>query len=58
MIELFEIKKPSESNKTIHMPDSMIEQLEKLAEKNDISFSQLVIQCCDYAIEHIKQAEI
>lgn len=50
---MFEIKKTSSSNKTIRMPDSMIEKLERLAAKNDISFNQLVIQCCEYAIENL-----
>lgn len=54
---MFEIKKPSASNKTVRMPDSLIDKLEKLAGKNDISFNQLVIQCCEYAIEHLKQPE-
>lgn len=54
VITIFEIKKPSSSNKTIRMPDSLIEKLEKLAVKNDISFNQLVIQCCEYGIEHLK----
>lgn len=54
---MFEIKKHSSSNKTIRMPDSLIEKLEKLAAKNDISFNQLVIQCCEYAIKHLKQQE-
>ncbi len=52
---MFEIKKPSASNKTVRMPDSLIEKLEKLAGENDISFNQLVIQCCEYAIEHLNQ---
>lgn len=56
MIRLFEIKKPSASNKTVRMPDSLIEKLEKLAVRNDISFNQLVIQCCEYAIENLKQS--
>ena len=50
---MFEIKKPTSSNKTIRMPDTLIEQMEKLAAKHDISFNQLVIQCCEYAIEHL-----
>ena len=55
-MKLFEIKKSSESNKTICMPDSLIEKLENLATKNDISFNQLVIQCCGYAIENLNQS--
>lgn len=54
---MFEIKKPSSSNKTIRMPDVLIDKLENLAGKNDISFNQLVVQCCEYAIEHLKQSE-
>ena len=46
---MFEIKKPQNSNKTIRMPDDLIQKLQKLADENDISFNQLVIQCCEYA---------
>ena len=52
---MFEIKKPSASSKTIRIPTPLIERLEELAEKNNISFNQLVIQCCDYAIKHLKR---
>ena len=48
---MFEIKKPQNSNKTIRMPDDLIQKLQKLADENDISFNQLVIQCCEYALE-------
>ena len=37
---MFKIKKVSLSNKTIRMPDSLIENLEHLAVKNDILFSE------------------
>lgn len=50
---MFEIKKTSSSNKTIRMPDSLIEKLKKLAKENDIPFNQLVIQCCEYAIHNL-----
>ena len=52
--KMFEIKKPTASNKTIRMPDPLIERLESLAAKNDISFNQLVVQCCEYALENLK----
>ena len=51
---MFEIKKPTSSNKTIRMPDPLIEKLETLAARNDISFNQLVIQCCEYALDNKK----
>ena len=57
MIQVFEIKKPQSSNKTIRIPNDLIEQLEKLAGKNDISFNQLVIQCCQYALDNMTTDE-
>lgn len=54
---MFKIRKPSASNKTIRMPDTLIEKLDKLAAQHDISFNQLVVQCCEYAIEHLDKEE-
>lgn len=54
---MFEIKKPTSSNKTIRMPDPLIEKLEALAGQYDISFNQLVVQCCEYALENLKPPE-
>ena len=47
---MFTVKKPSSSNKTIRMPDPLIEKLQAIADENDISFNQLVVQCCEYAL--------
>lgn len=52
---MFEIKKNTASSKTIRMPDELIDKLERLAAKNDISFNQLVVQCCEYALENLKK---
>lgn len=52
---MFRIHKPSASNKTIRMPDTLIETLEHLAAVHDISFNQLVIQCCEYALRDMEQ---
>ncbi|HIR52216.1 MAG TPA: hypothetical protein IAB39_02265 [Candidatus Onthovicinus excrementipullorum] len=55
---MFQIKKAQQSNKTIRMPDSLIDRLQKLADQNDISFNQLVVQCCEYALDNMAdQAE-
>jgi predicted HicB family RNase H-like nuclease len=53
VIIIFVVKKPESSNKTIRMPNEMIERLEQIAADNDISFNQLVIQCCDYALKDV-----
>lgn len=54
---MFEVKKPHNSNKTIRMPDDLIQNLQKVADENDISFNRLVIQCCEYALDHMGQQE-
>ena len=51
---MFAVKKNESSNKTIRMPNELIEQLERIAKDTDVSFSQLVIQCCQYALEHME----
>ena len=50
---MFEIKKVQSFNKTIRMPEDLIDKLEILANKNEISFNQLVVQCCEYALENL-----
>jgi len=52
---MFVVKKTESLNKTIRMPSNLIEQLEKLAHVNDISFNQIVIQCCEYALSHLSE---
>lgn len=50
----FVIKKPSSSNRTVRMPDELIEKLSLIAAEKDISFNQLVVQCCEFALEQIE----
>lgn len=49
----FIIKKPTSSNRTVRMPDELIEKMSKIANEQGISFNQLVIQCCEYALENL-----
>ncbi len=51
---VFEIRKTESSNKTIRMKNDLIEKLENIASEKDISFNQLVVQCCEYAISNLK----
>lgn len=50
----FVVKKPESSNRTIRMPNSLIARIGELATKKGISFNQLVIQCCEYALEDLQ----
>lgn len=50
---MFIVQKNEASNKTIRMPNTLIEQLEEIAANEDISFNQLVVQCCEYALANL-----
>ena len=52
----FIIKKPSSSNRTIRMPDDLIDTLGKIATEKGISFNQLVIQCCEFALDNLSKS--
>jgi len=42
---------------TIRFTDDLHEALHKVAYKNDISFNLLVLQCCKYALDNMKEEE-
>ena len=49
---MFHPVKKEVSNKTIRLPDTLLEKMELLAVQKDVSFYQIVVQCCEYAIFH------
>ncbi|MBR5422537.1 MAG: hypothetical protein IK108_00850 [Clostridia bacterium] len=53
----FQIRKQHNSNKTIRMPDGLIEKLQKLADDNNTSFNQVVVQCCEFALKNLSNTE-
>lgn len=40
--------------RTIRFTESLFSQLSEIAEKNNISFNLLVLQCCKYAVENME----
>ena len=52
---MFEIKKPEYVNKTFRMPAELVKRLEVIAQSNDVSLNNLIIQCCEYAMENLKK---
>lgn len=54
---MFEIKKTESSNKTIRMSNELIQQLEELAQINNVSFNNVVVQCCEYALQNLQKKE-
>ena len=43
--------------RTIRFTEKLFEDLNKAAEDHNISFNMLVLQCCRYALDHLKQIE-
>lgn len=39
------------------MPDALIEKISKIAATQDVSFNKVVIQCCEFALEHLPEKE-
>lgn len=54
----FEVRKYESANKTIRMPTGLIKRLETLAQQKDVSFNQLVIQCCEYALDNLEEDDL
>lgn len=50
---MFNVKKLEHVNKTLRLPKELVNQLEILAQEKGISLNNLVIQCCEYALENI-----
>ena len=42
-------------SRTIRFTDKIFEELNSVAEKNEISFNLLVLQCCKYALENVEK---
>jgi hypothetical protein len=56
----FQIKpnKKESENKTIRFPLELIEQINQAIEGEDVSFSNFVIQACQYALDNLQQENI
>ncbi len=55
MFRLNDVMKSANVARTIRFTESLFEQLDRLAYKNDVSFNSLVLQCCKYALEHYEE---
>lgn len=50
---MFRVQKEEYVNKTFRIPVSLLQQLEVLAQKEGVSLNNLVIQCCQYALQDL-----
>jgi predicted HicB family RNase H-like nuclease len=56
-VVLFEVKKPEMANKTFRMPKKLLDKLSDLAQKKGVSLNNLIVQCCEYALENLSEIE-
>lgn len=49
----FDVVKKESINKTVRMSTDLIAKLEKLANIRNVSFNQVVVQCCEYALANL-----
>ncbi len=50
---MFHIKRTEMISKTFRLPEDMLLELEVLAQNNNVSMNNLVVQCCRYALDHL-----
>lgn len=57
---MFKVKRGYDDNvyKTFRLPKKLVEQLDAIAGKNELSLNRLVIQCLEYALENIDENDL
>lgn len=54
----FNIQKRVESfNKTVRLPENIIEEIENLAKSNNISFNKVVLEMIEFALDNMDDGE-
>jgi len=54
---VFKVKKTEYVNKTFRLPQEFVQRLEMIAQEKKVSLNNLVVQCCEYAIEHLDKTD-
>ena len=56
-VHMFDVKKPEMANKTFRLPVELIKRLDTVAQQKGVSMNNLVLQCCEYALDNLKDEE-
>lgn len=51
---MFKIEKAEMINKTFRLPATLVHELQRIAQIENISLNNLVKQCCEYALKNLK----
>ena len=54
---MFKIKKTEHINKTFRLPTELVKRMEEIEQNKGISLNNLVVQCCEYALENIEHSD-
>ena len=54
---MFEVKKTQYVNKTFRLPTDLVRRLEAVAQNKNVSVNNLIVQCCEYALENIDNSD-
>ena len=51
---MFSIKKTEMITKTFRIPADLLQKLEKISQENNVSLNNLIVQCCEYALDNLE----
>jgi hypothetical protein len=54
---MFKVVKPEYTNKTFRMPTELVKTLGQTAHDMGVSMNNLVVQCCEYAIDNLSNVK-
>ena len=55
---MFKVRHTEETlNRTLRFPKLLLKKISFIAQKENVSFNNFVIQCCEYTISHMDEAE-
>ena len=57
---MFQVQsQPKSANipRTIRFSETLFSDLQQVAQEKDVSFNSLVLQCCQYALDHLNENE-
>lgn len=56
---MFKLKKEyvEYENKSLRLPKDLITKVQELANKNNMSFNRVIIQCIEYALDNAEESE-
>ena len=55
---MFIVKKVEMITKTFRLPEDLVERLAKVAQEQGVSMNNLVMQCCEYALNEMNDSNL